>query len=406
VVAATDRSSGGPEVQNDSSYLDGMQLGVQILNEGGGVEGRSVELRLHDDRGDTGRSTNEIGELLAARPTAILYVGPGPALAPLREGFALRGTPVVLLGGDLYTSRQLFPQAFQTTIPWEWQANVIARYLVKDRGAKRIDFIGVGPEARAAAGATRSALEYWGGRLRRAFVLPGSGSSSPQPSGGVVGADAVIEFGPSSDEHAAVAAVREIPGPPRSVGGAGLLQSHPSFGSPPPGTTACYTYTWAGWAEPIPRVGRFIDRFQAAFGHPPVGFEQEGYDAVQALGLALRRDGGGGGPRLTAAMETILDTAFSSFPIDLGPDDHLFLPRDELGLFAVPGPNEKLDPWQRPGADLWRPVMRTFTYDGKRDDILDPDKRVFFPTWRKNRPAPDYWSSRYGIVTSPKDRIH
>jgi hypothetical protein len=191
------------------------------------------------------------------------------------------------------------------------------------------------------------------------------------------------------------------------VSSADLLAEAAGFDPVPAGTTASYTYTWAGWAEAIPRVGRFIRRFQAAFGHPPMGFEQEGYDAVRAVALGLQRDHGRGGPSLVSALETIKETSFSSFPIDLGPDDHLFLPRDELGLFAVPGPRERLDPWQsRTDSNLWRPVMRTFTYDGQRDNILDQDRRVFFPFWRKNQPGPKYWRSRYGIRTTPKDPLH
>jgi hypothetical protein len=50
--------------------------------------------------------------------------------------------------------------------------------------------------------------------------------------------------------------------------------------------------------------------------------------------------------------------------------------------------------------------MRTLTYDGLRAAVLDRDKRVFFPFWRKNRPGPEYWRSRYGITSRPKDRLH
>jgi hypothetical protein len=85
----------------------------------------------------------------------------------------------------------------------------------------------------------------------------------------------------------------------------------------------------------------------------------------------------------------------------------VLLPRDELGLFAVAGPNERLDPWQTPGSEPWRPLMRTFTYDGKRTSVLDMDRRAFFPFWRKNQPGPEFWRSRYGIRTrASKDAVH
>jgi branched-chain amino acid transport system substrate-binding protein len=396
---------GSPEVGNDQTYLDGMRLAVDEVNRGGGIGGRPIDLRFSDDGGDVDRATPVIEGLLGTHPPAILYVGPGEALPPLRTAFAQAGTPVMLLQGDLYSEAQMFPEAFQTTVPWVWQARVIAKYVVADRHYKRIVFVGSGPEAPAADRAIRDAMTYWGGRLAASYVsTPGKGSNASKSPASK--SDAAITFGSPSDIGGEVGAVR-TGGHPQVVSSFDLLAPAAGFEPPPAGTTACYTYTWAGWANPIPRVARFVKGFQAMFGHPPVGLEQEGYDAVRALALGLERDGGKGGSTLTSALETIKETSFSSFPIDLGPDDHIFLPRDELGLFAVPGPDERLDPWQhRSDPNLWRPIMRTFTYDGERDNIIEQDRPVFFPDWEKNQPGPYYWESRYGIVSRPKDPLH
>lgn len=51
--------------------------------------------------------------------------------------------------------------------------------------------------------------------------------------------------------------------------------------------------------------------------------------------------------------------------------------------------------------------MRTFTSDGRRDDIPNEDKHVLFPSRRNNQPGPYFWKSRYGIVTlARKDPLH
>jgi len=135
--------------------------------------------------------------------------------------------------------------------------------------------------------------------------------------------------------------------------------------------------------------------------------EQEGYDAVRLLAEALIRTGGTGGRRLTNTLEEVRDRIFSGFPIELGPDDHVVTPRDELGLFAVAGPTERVDPWQEPGSEPWRAIMRTFTYDGSRTSVLDVDRRVFFPFWRKNQPGPRFFRSRYGIRSlAARDPLH
>src|SRR6266571_754583 len=143
-------TTSGPFAADDASYLTGMRLGIQDGNAAGGVNGRSLSLAVSDDRGDPAEATQVVSDLAGRGPAAILYVGPGTALAPLRYRLEQTGTPVVLLQGDLYTSDELFQQVFQTTIPWAWQANVLARYLVTDRHAKTIAFAGSGPEAAGA----------------------------------------------------------------------------------------------------------------------------------------------------------------------------------------------------------------------------------------------------------------
>jgi hypothetical protein len=50
--------------------------------------------------------------------------------------------------------------------------------------------------------------------------------------------------------------------------------------------------------------------------------------------------------------------------------------------------------------------MRTFTYDGERNNLLDRDRPVFFPGWEAPQPGPKYWKSRYGITTRSSDPLH
>jgi branched-chain amino acid transport system substrate-binding protein len=400
VVAASEGLYGGA----DRPYLDGMRLAVAEVNSAGGVAGRPLELAVHDDGGDSTAAATLLRKLIGSQSPAVLYVGEGPPLSRLRVPYQRRGKTVFLLKGDLYTTHSLFRQVFQTTIPWEWQANVIARYLVRDRRAGTIGFIGSGEEADAAQVALQGALSYWGGRLAWGTTYE---SDEEPPSAAVTRAaraDAVVVFGSPPASVRLGRSLAHMDSPPRIAGGASLLVAGAGL---PPGTVACYPYTWAGWAEPIRRVRLFGDRLRTAFGRDPSALEQEGYDAVRLLAEALARTGGTGGRPLTAALEAVNGRIFSAFPIEFGPDDHVMLPRDELGLFAIAGPDERVDPWQMPGSEPWRPLMRTFTYDGQRTSVLDMDRRVFFPSWRKNQPGPEFWRSRYGIRTrASKDGVH
>jgi hypothetical protein len=267
-------------------------------------------------------------------------------------------------------------------------------------------FGGQGPEAPAGADTMDRALRYWGGKLDHAFTACPCAEGLERAGA----ADWVVLFGPPPVPLELANAVEEIAplDGPGITGSAGLLVRDEGLARPNPGTSAAYTYTWAGWAEPIPRVSSFVERFQAAMDRPPTGLEQEGFDAVRAMVEALRANGGRGGADLVQALEDMEERTFSSFPVDFGPDDHLFLPRAEVGLFAVPGPRRRIDPWQSRagGEELWRPIMRTFTYNGERTNILDRDRPILFPFWDEDQPAPDYWRSRYGIVTGPEDPLH
>jgi ABC-type branched-subunit amino acid transport system substrate-binding protein len=394
----------GPAAGEDQGYVDGMRLAVQEVDRGRGVNGRSLALEFHDDGGDVDRATELIEQALDQKPPAILYVGPAEAVAPLRLRFEEAGTPLVLSAGDLYSARDLFPQVFQTTIPWEWQANVIARYLVKDRKADRTVFVGSGADAETAAGLMASAMAYWGGGLSATVTTRTGGLLEGDVRSKAEGAAAVVGYGPPDDLSRLAGVLADLSRPPQLAAAAGLLPVTPH---PPPGTVACSPYTWAGWAQPIPRAGEFRTSFAAANGRPVTGPEQETYDAVRLLAWGLRQGGPKGGADLGATLEKAQGLQFSGFPIDLGPDDHVLPPRDQLGLFAVAGPKERVDPWQIPGSEPWRPIMRTFTTDGRRTSILDEDRTVFFPGWTKYKPGPYYWRSIYGIATRPgQDPLH
>ncbi len=407
VVTVGPSSTQDPAGEDARRLLDGMGVAVGAINRTGGVLGRPLALTVHDPLPSAAEATKVIDDLLDFGATAILYIGSGTALPPLQLKFAEKGTPVVLMQGDLYTSHQMFPQVFQTDLPWVWQANVIARYLVRDRGAKTVSLAAVGSTP-SVVNATRAAVEYWGGTF----------------SGGALGKDfptvrhvlfrfaselgpALIVYGTPTEARNLTAYLRSSGSPvhPKWVAGPEGLLVEGSGPAVAPGTVACQTYTWSGWADPIPRVGAYADAYRAEWGEPD-DLSQQGYDAIRVLVRGLRTTQGKAGQALVDAMENFRKVPFSSLPVTLTPDDHVFPGRDELGLYVRPYPDERLDPWQRPGDEVWRPLMRTFTYDGTRTVVLDEDKRVFFPFWGKNQPSPSYRRSRFGIISRPNDPWH
>jgi substrate-binding family protein len=339
------------------TYLEGMRLAADEVG---------VLLDMRDGADDP---VAAVRSAVAQGSPAVLVVGSGAAVVSARPEIEEARVPVVLLGGDLYSDSALFRYAFQTSVPLRWQARVLARYLVVDRGYERIAVTGeeaIGTEA-----------------LARERVSPTDADADPE---------AVLALGG-----------RGVPeGPQAALAARALVRR-----DVPSGSVACSPYTWAGWADMLPRVHRFRERFERHFGRPPSGFEQEGYDAVRALADALSRTGGQGGDELVRALESFREETYSSIPIRLGPDDHVLAEESQLGLFAVAAPDEVPASGEAIGAVPWRPLMRTFTTDGQKVNLLDRDKKVFFPGWGHRKPSPRYWKSMYGIVTRPdEDPLH
>lgn len=385
-------TASGPGALEDRPHLDGMRLAEREINERDGVLGLPLRLEVVDDaRAGTAAG---VGRALGrTEPPALVVVGPGEAVLAHRTAIQADRRPVMLLGGDLYTSRGLFPQVFQSAPPMRWQARVIARYLARDRRHDGVVIAAV-PGREPQAAVVRAAARAEG--LRTRLV----GSPPPRIRG-----DALVALvdGPGLDPL--LAAIRAAEDPPQLVLPSDLLRT--DLPALPPGTVAPGTYAWAPWARPIPRVREFRDAFEEAHGRPPVGAEQEGYDAIRLLVRALEETEGRGGNRLVRALEgnRPKGPAISGLPLVLGPDDHTMTDETWVGLFAVAGPDEEAEPWLR--GVPWRPIIRTFTYDGERTVLHERDRRVFFPSWRRNRPSPKFHRSRWGIATrAGRDPLH
>lgn len=345
----------------DQSILDGMQLAAA-------EENTTLDLR------DEGLIPTLLRDALDEGPPAVLVVASLPAtvdaVVRARPEIEAARIPVIVLGADLYTQQALHRYLFQTAVPLRWQARVLAHYLVTDRGHELIRTAGDTGTGAAA--------------LLEEGVEPSPATTPP---------DAVLKLGRATEA---------FPGIQQAVSSEALLVSTGLEA----GTVTCYPYTWAGWAQPIPRVARFRDRFIEEFGHPPAGFAQEGYDAVSALAEALNHTGGEGGDRLVRELESFREETYSALPIRLGPDDHVFAEESHLGLFAVAWP-EEAPSGEAFGPVPWRPLMRTFTTNGKRVNLAERDLRVFFPKWGPRQPRPNYWRSGFGIVTRPsEDPLH
>jgi hypothetical protein len=336
-----------------------------------------IDLRVIDTSGDP----NSAGAAVlraAADSAAVIYAGPGTVLTSIRPKLEPTHVPVFLLDGDLYTTRGLYSNVFQASVPLLWQARVIAHYF-RVRGDEMIMPFYFTPEAKPAwisAAAEEHLQTDEEPPIKDGEKLVGLGPQPGMMLGGAAGAP--TQWATSDSGLRA----RQIPGDVAVAG-----------------------YAWAGWAEPLPRVHDFRQAFRAAYGRLPFGNEQHGFDTVKLLASSLIDTKLKGGARLIAQLETVKNRFFSYMAIRLNPDDHVFYDDWTLGLFAVAGPDETLEPWMSEGTP-WRPVMRTFTNDDKRTTVWERDRKPFFPGWNDPEPSPPFWWSRIGIITRAGDPLH
>lgn len=397
-------STSGPTAAVDQTFLDGMRLAEREVNAAGGVAERPLQLSVVDDEGRDARTRAALGRLLrSGRAHALLVIGEGSAISAHRSLIEEAERPVFLLGGDLYSTRSLFRWVFQTSAPYRWRARVLARYFARDRGYGRVALVTeAGDDAARAREAILEELRAEGLTVDPVLTTGAAGTQPTAPE--AANADALIAFTERGTARSLARGYAEGPGAPQ------LALAAPAYGtaSLPAGTVAPATYAWAGWADPIPRVGHFRARLERAAGHPPEGFEQEGYDAVRLLAAALDHTGGESGEALLRALESNRPQGptHAELPLVLGPDDHTTTDETYLGIFAVAAPGEEPEPWV-PDDRPWRPIIRTFTSDGERTIFHERDRRVFFPFWRKDRPSPKYFRSRYGITSrAAADPLH
>ncbi|HJV04585.1 MAG TPA: ABC transporter substrate-binding protein [Actinomycetota bacterium] len=352
--------------------VDGIETAVRQVNATGGIAGRRLQLVPASD----------LRFLRDPQVPAAVVVGAGERLTRSRPLVEAAGDPVIVVGDDLYSTRRLYRSVFQASIPELWQARALARLLVRDLRVRDVRLALGDPDTRAAYGA---AFAEEGAALGAVREVPAASEA-----GAVVIPGRPREVGPIVRR---IAGLRDPPLIALSAEGLGISMALP------PGTLAPYHYAWSGWAQAVPRARRFRRRFERMHGRLPEALEQEGYDAVRILAEALRSTGGGGGEELIRALEAVRDRAYSSLPLRLGPDDHVLLPQGQLGVFAVARSGTEA-PGEALAENPWRPVMRTFTYNGERVTIVRRDLRVFFPRWRYPEPAPEFQRSRLGI-TSP-----
>lgn len=324
------------------------------------------------------------------------------AIESARDVIEAAGFPVIELADDLYGTTVLGPAVFQAATPHSWQAWRLARYFGPgDRGFRAVGLLRDRSRSGEAAARGLAAM-----LAERGLALVDAAGS---PEEGVAHLEAarppaVVVAGSSEFSARALALLSAEPRRyagrsrvgdgwrPQVAGFESLVDVRPPA---PPGTVAAGDYLRAGPGDaPVDAARRFREAWRARHGADPQGWEVAAHDAVLALTEASRRAGDHGDGRggLLAALEGFDRVRFGSLPISLGPDDHLLAERDVLGLWTL-----------RDGR--WKPLMRTFTSDLERTNVLEDDWAAFFEGAVPGGEAPLYRTARSGVTTGREDDL-
>ena len=292
----------GVAVAPDHDYARGLLLWQEETNDGGGLLGRRVELRLLDDKGDALRARALYEELLREQKTDLL-IGPyGSAASVLAAGEAERARRVLINGGGPAAAvhRRARRYVFQTVAPYAVYGEAIIE-LAAQAGCRTLHIAG---RSDAASAEMTEAAEA--AANRRGFELRGAGH----------GAQGWIVFGAAHDVPETMLALKRQSTAPRFFFHA--YASQPRFmelaGSEAEGAfgVARYDVRLPGAANQ-----RFVKAYETRWLRPPGVAAAEGYVAATVLAAGVRRAGTLETEKLRAALAALeADTVLGAYKVN------------------------------------------------------------------------------------------
>lgn len=431
VIVLVGTSSGDNSWRGDGAFR-GADLGVSYLNRTRSDGDPIVELVTLDDGGDVDEAIRLIQQEAAKEHTiGVVFAGPATALARAEAALAEAKIPAMLCFGDLYGAGLLSDHVFQMSPSYVWEADRIARYIIRDRryettgGLVRDSLSG-----RVARRALREAFRRLGRRapviepytdaegiaegLRRlkarrveAIVLESS------PSGGVATLSRLERMGATYSTTSAAriasasnrvrARVNARNWRPQVVGFDGLLTQLPGDLDVAEGTIAADTYARGVHYLPIPSLVGFREAYEDWWGERPLNWERRSYEAVRLIGWAARNTTDGDP---VETLETLKGERFGGLDVAFGPRDHMAIDPSSVGLWVVPRRGAARESQRLPDGLPWVPLGRGFSRDGRRTSIPPRDWRWLFRTNRTAGLPPLVSQGRFGVTSGRSDPFH
>lgn len=351
------------------------------------VDHKRLEIRTGPINGPFLAGLTDRADVLGA-----ITVGGSDAIAAARVALQDSSFPVFEMQDDLYETASLTRTVFQADIPHSWTAWRLARYFgAGDRGYSKI---GLMREPSAASDIFASLLKERLSERNLAMVDatgdPGSAVQTLQ----VERPQAVVISGSAKYVARAGSLFAKEPTAYRGKAmiGSGWRPQIAVFEERRVDlASAIVVSDYAPCSDagtPLPPTKAFITK-AAKRKLICLSDEIEAYEAVHLLTSSK-------GPDRAAVMDAVekIDRKkIAHLPISLGPDDHVIAERDHLGIWVNDG-------------HQYKPIMRTFTSDLQKTDVVEEDWPFFFPGADPRGEAPFFYASRYGIVSDRSDDAH
>ncbi|MDI9421308.1 MAG: ABC transporter substrate-binding protein [Bacillota bacterium] len=124
------------------SVRNAVVMGVEQINEAGGINGRPIELIIYDDKGDATEAANSVRRLID-RDQVVLVIGPviTPcvlAAAPIAQG---AGIPLMTPTGTGDTITSIGDMIFRAAYKDSFQGETMARFAWEKMGLKKVAVI-------------------------------------------------------------------------------------------------------------------------------------------------------------------------------------------------------------------------------------------------------------------------
>lgn len=292
-----------------------------------------------------------------------ITIGGSRAIEAARYALDASMFPVIELIDDLYDRRELGPSVFQASIPHSWQAFRLARYF----GPGDRNYLKVGlarePSGQAVADSLSEALA-----LRGITFIDAEGNA-----------------------EAAVGKLQQQS--PQAV----VIEGSDDFRAAVVGTLGKESTRYLGkskiadgWRPQLAGFDSlFVNKSQLAQGSVATSDyvrADVGLRIIQAARVLAQA-------RTVAALERFDRIRLGHLPISLGPTDHILAERDVLGL------------WTKEQSG-WAQLMKTFTSDLERTNILEEDWPVYFDGTTPGGEAPFYHRAKIGNIADLRHDLH